>query len=835
MVSDKEFKKIFRKEASKNYEKYFPVDALKEQGFSRHQCKNCGKFFWSINDRDVCGDPECTGSYGFIGQENGPQMSFPEVWLRFSALLKTKGYEPIKRYPVVARWNPSVEFTIASITDFQPYVVSGEVEPIHRMLTVPQICLRFNDIDSVGLTGRHYTGFTMIGQHAFIPKQEYNQRKYFLDYLSWFTEEMKIKKEDLVIHEDAWAGGGNVGACLEFFSKGLEIGNQVYMFFERRGTELKELDIKVLDMGMGQERVSWYLSGKPTSYEVVMPSVIEYLFKISGIKRNQEILKKFVPLSGLLDLDEIENSNETWNIIAKQINVSVEELKKQVLPVQKVYAIADHTRTLLYALTDGALPSNVGGGYNLRVLFRKVMNFAEELKIDLDWETVFRLHSEDLKDIYPEFLENYKDNLKIIEVEKRKYYDNKQKSKSILMRFLKGKTSVNEQELIKLYDTYGITPDDVKKEAEKLNIQVFVSDNFYSKVSELHENKEQKTQTTRREIIEFPELPETEKLYFDDFGLTEFDSVVLAVNKNYVVLESTAFYPTSGGQLNDVGTLNGIKVVDVFKQGNLIVHELEEKPKFKKGDIVHGSIDKERRVILSQMHTATHILNGAAKKILGKHVWQAGAAKTVEKARLDITHYDSLSQEEVQKIEELANEIIKKDLPVNKFFMDRMLAETKYGMIIYQGGAVPGKKLRIVEIPGFDVEACGGTHLNNTSQAEMIKIIKTSKIQDGIVRLEFVAGKRAIEFVEKQEAMLDELSKILNCEKELIPGRAKELFEIWKKVVKKKKPIDKLELTSQEKFNGDILKETAKILKTQPEHVIKTVKRFMDDIKKRIP
>ena len=835
MMSDKEFKKLFRKEASKNYQNYFPVRALKRNGFERHQCKKCGKFFWSIKERDICGDPECTGSYEFIGQKNGPEMGFSQVWLRFSNLLESKGYVPIKRYPVIARWNPSVEFTIASITDFQPYVVSGEVEPIHRMLTVPQICLRFNDIDSVGLTGRHYTGFTMIGQHAFVPKKEFNQEKYFEDYLSWFTEEMKLKKDDLIIHEDAWAGGGNVGACLEFFSKGLEIGNQVYMFFERDHAELKELDIKVLDMGMGQERVSWFLSGKATSYEVVMPSVTEYLFKVTGIKKDDKILKKFVPLSSLLDLDELENSDETWRTIANKIDVNVNKLKSIIFPVQKIYAIADHSRTLLYALTDGALPSNVGGGYNLRVLFRKAMDYGKDLGINLDWKMIFRLHSEDLKDMYPEFLDNYKDITKIIEVEKQKYFENKKKASSILTRFLKNKQEVEEDELIKLYDTFGITPEDVKKEAEKLDVKVSVSDKFYSKISEIHENKEHPTQTGTRKFIEFDEgLPETNKLYFEDFGLIEFDSVVLAVKDNFVVLESSAFYPTSGGQLHDTGSINGIKVVDVFKQGNLIVHKLETKPNFKKGAIVHGNIDVERRTILTQMHTAAHILNGACKKILGNHVWQAGAAKTTEKARLDITHYDSLSAVELQKIEDLANEIIKRDLPVNKYFMNRILAENKFGMTIYQGGAVPGKKLRIVEIPDFDVEACGGTHLNNTSQTEMIKIIKTSKVQDGVIRLEFVAGKRAIELIEKENQIIEELCRLLNCNKEHIPGKAKELFELWKKIVKKKKPVESFELKSKESFEGDVLKETAKILKTQPEHVIKTVKRFIDDVKKRL-
>ncbi len=833
MISDKEFKKYFRKIASENYREYFPVKVLTSLGFKRYQCKKCKKFFWSRKPREFCDDPKCSYGYTFIGKEFQKKMNFPQVWIEFSKLFEKKGYKPIKRYPVVARWNPTVEFTIASITDFQPYVVSGEVEPIARLLVVPQICLRFNDIENVGLTGRHYTGFTMIGQHAFMPKEEYDQEKYFLDYLDWFTTGMGLSLDEIIIHEDAWAGGGFAGPCLEFFSYGLEIGNQVYMMFERTSDyDIKELKIKVLDMGMGQERVAWFLNSKKISYEVVMPSVVNYLYQITGIKPSHDIINRFIPLSGYLDIDE-KDINETLKIIAEKIKIKEKELKDIIFPLSAIYAIADHSRTLLYAISDGALPSNVGGGYNLRVIFRRMLGLMEKYNIKVELSKIFELHAKDLEPIYPEFKENLNEVNKIINVELKKYYNNRKRSISIINNIIK-KEKISTEDLVKLYDTHGITPEEIKTALKERGKDIEIPTNFYSLISQLHERKINKTQTERKSIEINEDIPRTKILYYNDFSLTEFKAIVVYSKGRYVILDSTAFYPTSGGQDHDTGYIENLKVIDVFKYKDYIVHELESEVHFNKGTIVKCKIDFERRLRLTQHHTATHIINGIARKILGNHIWQAGASKTVEKARLDLTHYEILDEKTIKKIEELANEVIDEDIVINKFFMPRNIAELKYGFRIYQGGAVPGRLLRIVEIPNVDVEACGGTHLNTTSQCELIKIIKCTKVQDGVIRLEFVAGKSALEFIKKEEEMINEIKKILKCEREEIPGRAKELFDIWKKVVKKKKSIAKFELKSKEKFYGDVLKETSKILRTQPEHVINTIKRFIKEINEKL-
>ena len=191
-----------------------------------------------------------------------------------------------------------------------------------------------------------------------------------------------------------------------------------------------------------------------------------------------------------------------------------------------------------------------------------------------------------------------------------------------------------------------------------------------------------------------------------------------------------------------------------------------------------------------------------------------------------------MTDAEVKKIEEEANAIIKKKVPVLKDFMSRRDAEKKFGMAIYQGGAVPGNTLRIVNIENIDVEACGGTHLDNTSEAEIIKIIKTTKIQDGIVRIEFASGNSAKSLSSGKDEIAEQVAKLLGCRKEQIPGRAEELFTKWKDVVKKGKQIP-FKLESTQVFEGDALARAAVILKTQPEHVAKTIERFISEIKEK--
>ncbi len=835
MVSDKEVKAQFKIKASKSPDKYYAIDVLKKEGFVRKQCTKCNTFFWTTDEkREQCGNAVCIGGYKFIG--NSPaknKLDYVEVWNKFSDMFRKAGYTPIKRYPVAARWRDDTDFVQASIYDFQPYVVSGEVKPPANPLVVPQFCLRFNDIDNVGITSAHFTGFVMIGQHAFMPPEEYDQQKYFKDIHNWLRKGIGLPNKEIIYHEDVWAGGGNFGPSMEFYSRGIELGNQVYMWYEKHGAGFKDLKIKVLDMGMGHERNAWFCKGTSTIYDAVFPTVMKKLYRISGLKSNVEFMKGFLPYSSYLNFDETENIQKAWKFVAENLKMKPRELKKQVMPLAALYSVGEHARSLLVALSDGALPSNTGGGYNLRVILRRALSFIEKYGWKVELPQICEWHATYLKQLFPELSESLNIVSKILEVEKEKYLATKQKSRQVVGNIIK--KDITDEVLLKIYDTQGIPPEVIKEEAKKMDKVVKIPNNFYARVSELHEQEEQAASTEKEEKLDLGKTEETKALYFDDYKFVKFKTKILKIIHNVVVLDQTAFYPTSGGQMHDAGTIDKQKVADIFKQGNVILHRMAEAPKFKEGDTVNGEIDLNIRKQLAQHHTATHIVNAAARKVLGLHINQAGAKKTKERAHLDITHYQNITKEELDKIEKEANRIVKENITIYLSFMPRSEAEKKYGINIYQGGAVPGKMIRIVEIPSVEVEACGGTHVNRTSEIEGIKILKSSKIADGIVRIFFTAGEAAKKEEKIEEEIVKEAANLLGVPVEVIPARTQELFMVWKKArkaVKKKRKISlkDLELKTKQKFEGDILLKTAEILKTQPEYITKTIKRFLDDL-----
>ncbi|MBW2968386.1 alanine--tRNA ligase [Candidatus Woesearchaeota archaeon] len=837
MKTDKELKKWFKTVASKEPDKYYATSVLKREGFMRKECSKCGLWFWTVNkEQDVCGDPACQGGTRVV-EENPSKvkLSFIEVWNQFKDMFSKWGYKPVKRYPVASRWNPTTDFTMASIAAFQPYVISGEVEPPAKKLVIPQFCLRFGDVDNVGITGAHMTGFVMIGQHMFVSPDEWDQNEVFEHIFKYITEGVGLPKSELTLHEDAWAGGGNYGPCMEFFSRGVELFNQVYMLYEHTDDGDRELDLKVLDMGLGMERVAWFSQGAANIYEATFPQVLRKLEERTKVRYDAGLFQKFSPYSSLLNIDEVEDINKAWQSVGEKMGMDGQLLKQRILPMTAIYSIAEHSRALLVALNDGSLPSNVGGGYNLRVILRRALAFIDQFGWDVSLKEVAAWHAEELKELFPELHDNISEISKILDVETEKYEATKKKAAQIVSRIVH--KEITQEVLLELYDSHGVSPDTVKAAAADLGKTIVVPDNFYTLVAEMHEQKEKKLATHKEKQLDLSGIDDTEILYWGTHKLLDFKAKVLKVIGDDVVLDKTAFYPTSGGQLHDVGTLGGASVLDVFKQGAHVVHKLEDHD-LQEGDEVDGHVDGDRRLQLAVHHTATHILNGAAKKVLGRHIWQAGAAKTLEKARLDITHYDSLSPKETDEIEKSANDMIKQDLPVNKMVLPRQKAEAKYGFVLYQGGAVPGKNIRVVEIPGFDVEACGGTHLDRTGEVGEIKILKSSKLQDGIVRLEYVAGG-AVGKVEKVEGeALGKVAELLGVSPNQVPARAEEVFQKWKKArkaVKKKQPLDakELDLVRLQEMSGsddEILEKTAAVLSTQPQHVENTLRRFISEL-----
>ncbi len=747
-----------------NFKKFYPTKTIEEYGFKRRVCKKCGRPFWSIEERDVCGD--CEGSYNFIGKKNAIILDYKDYWEIFRKKFEKLGYTPLNRYPVLARWLPNVDFVFAGINIFQPYAVNGEVEPPAPMTVEPQFCLRFNDVDNVGITGRHYTGFIMIGQHVFnTDKKTYVwKEKGISQMIDFFTNEMKININDLILHEDVWAGGGNFGPSIEFFSKGLELANQVFMQYELTNNGYRELSTRVIDMGAGHERWAWYAHGSNTSYEVVFPKVLRYLYSFG--KPKLEYMKYLASV-------DLEEKRAPWELISKKIGVDVKELKKEIEYASAIYSIADHTRTLLVAINDGAIPSNVGGGYNLRNLIRRVLSFIDRYGIDVDIMKVFELQMKEFGSWYE--IKEVPHLQEIIEIEKKKYYDTIERSKRIIQRM----KSIDEKTMMRLYESNGITPEMIKKIKPDLKVPT----DFYSKLESLHKKEKKKEKK-----FDTKGIPKTKLGFYEEEKKFEFKAKIIKIIDNWVVLDETYFYPKGGGQDSDRGEIGGIKVVEVLKQDGVVFHKLEKVP-FTEGQTVECKVDEERRRILTIHHSAVHVLGYAIRKVLGKHAMQCGSEKTIEKARLDVTHYKMPSFDEVQEIERVANEVIEKGFKVEKFFIDRGLAEKKYGMYIYAGGAVPGKTLRIVKIDDIDVQACGGTHVDNTREIGMIKIINVEKVKDGVVRFEIMAGDNAIKRIQKEERILHELSKLWNVKYEDLPKTAKKFFEEWKEQRKMLKKI----------------------------------------------
>ena len=729
------------KEFSADPDRYYKVKLFEEQGFIRKACTKCGRFFWTLDaNRTLCPD-DGTDTYSFIGDPpTTKRFDYTQAWKQVEEFFVKNNHTSVSRYPVVCRWRDDLYFTIASVVDFQRVMGSKVVfEFPANPLVVPQTCLRFNDLENVGVTGRHFSSFCMIGQHS-IPENGGYWKDECVDLdFRLLTQQFGIKKEEVVFVEDVWSGGGSFGSSLEYFVRGLELGNAVFTEFQGELGQHTTLDQKIIDMGAGLERFAWITNGTPTAYDCCFGPVNQILFEKIGIDSNSEMLKKYFTEIAK-EIDHFDDLNQVRRLAVKNAGITDDQLKKIITPLEGMYLIADHLRTLIFAIADGALPSNVGGGYNLRMMLRRINGTINRLNLKLDIDELIDAHIDYLKDTYPELDEKREDVKTILKLESSRYEESKihMKKKAEKIRE-KGAPSVDE--LITLYESDGITPEYLKE----IDAISEIPSQFYTKLSDLHQSEKKKA------ITELPleELPETEMLFYKDDPM-EFEAKVIKVLGDQVVLDRTSFYARGGGQEPDLGTIAGFNVINVDKHANIIVHKLEGGIP-KEGDTVQCKVDKTRRANITKNHTSTHIINTSSRGVLGSWIWQHSAFKDHDHARLDITHHSSLTDEQVKQIEDAANQMIKENYPVNINYYDRGTAEQKYGFRIYQGGVVPVKSVRIVSIEDKDIEACGGTHVKRTGDIELIKITKTKRIQDGVVRIEFVSGPTAFQYVKDQE------------------------------------------------------------------------------------
>ncbi len=755
------------KHLQKDYKRYWKVKLFDELKFKRKQCTNCKKFFWTLKEQQKCNDASCR-TYDFIGNPlTKKPLDYLETWKAIEKFFVKNNHTSIKPYPVVCRWIPNLYFVIAGIVDFLR-IDNGNVSfdlPANPLI-LPQPSLRFNDVINTGINGKSYTEFTMVQQTALFDGKQGYWKDECID-LDWklLTEIFGIPQEEIVFIEDAWLGPTAFGSSLEYHVQGLELGNAVFTEFAGTVDNYKEMKEKVIDMGAGMERFTWITQGTPTSYDAVFGNVIAKLKKVCDIDYDKAFFLKYSKLAGVLNADEGDINLQRRNI-AKKLKVSVEELESKVLPLEALYAIADHSRALAFAIAGSGLPSNIGGGYNLRVILRRALSFIRKFQFPIKLEEVAIWHAKYLKKLFPSLHEHEDDIVKILQVEEKRYSQTMERSKKIIEEFSGRK--IPEDELIKLYDSEGITP-------EQLGVEI--PSDFYQKITEKHMGHKVAEEKFPFDVSNFPP---TKVLYYEKPPIFEFEAKVLKVLDNFVVLEHTAFYPTSGGQMHDTGYIGNAEVVDVLKIGNVVVHKIEGSAK--EGQTIACKVDRERRDKLRKHHDSIHIINAVVHKVIGPWCHQHGAEKDVDKARIDITHFAALTDEQVEKIEKMANEIIEKNLKINKTLMDRSEAEKKYGFEIYTGGYVPSKQIRIVNMGnGFDVEACAGTHGDSTGDIGYITIIKTKRIADGLVRVEIKSGDIASEYLKEKEKILNDVADKLNVKEEDVPNAVEKLFETWKK------------------------------------------------------
>ncbi|WP_407354686.1 alanine--tRNA ligase [Methanolobus sp. WCC5] len=787
----------------------YQLDFFSENGFVRKQCSKCGKHFWTRDiERGTCGDAPCD-PYSFIGNPVfKKKLDLAEMREYYLGFFEERGHTRLERYPVIARWRDDIYLTIASIADFQPFVTSGQVPPPANPLTISQPCIRLSDLDAVGRSGRHLTTFEMMAHHAFNKKGE---EIYWKDRTVGLCDELfnslGVDPMAVTYKEEPWAGGGNAGPCVEALIGGLEVATLVFMDLQQskdgdiaiKGENYRKMDNYIVDTGYGLERFVWASKGSPTIYDAVFPDIVNELMDLAGIEHeinNSEyanILSQNARLAGLMDVSEKANLFELRKQVASSIGTTVEKLSAIMEPVETVYAITDHTRCLTFMLADGVIPSNVKAGYLARLVLRRTMRMMKDMGITIPLSDIVKMHIQNLPE-YPEFQEKFDVIEDILYHEERKFEDTLERGRRMIQKSAKHYKEAGEKiplsTLVEMYDSHGIPPEISKEAASEVGVDVDLPDNFYSLVAEGHSKAEEK------EVKVFPyaervaKLPKTKKLFYDEPTRMNFEAVVLDIFDNHIVLDSTLFYPEGGGQPADHGTLTVedvvLSVIDVQAADGVVVHmieKVEDELHIRKGDMVHGTVNEQRRMSHACHHTATHIVNDAARKVLGDHVWQAGAQKFVDKARLDISHYKRISQEELNRIELIANRTVMENQRVTAEWMDRIEAEKKYGFGLYQGGVPPGKTIRVLKVAD-DIEACGGTHCVSTGLVGPIKMLKTERIQDGVERIEYAAGLAAVRATQEMESYLNQSADALRVRPEHLPSTIERFFNEWKEFKK---------------------------------------------------
>jgi alanyl-tRNA synthetase len=725
-------------------------------------------------------------------------MKSSEVRQSFLDFFKSKGHTIVPSAPVVPLDDPTLLFTNAGMNQFKNIFLGLEKRDYTRVADT-QKCIRasgkHNDLEDVGFDTYHHTFFEMLGNWSFGDYYKAEAIEWAWELLTkvWGLPKDRIYATVYRTDEEAekhwkkiaglpservqrfdekdnfWEMGetGPCGPCSEIHidltpdksgaklvnagdPRVMEIWNLVFIQYNREPDKtLKELPAKHVDTGMGFERVLNVLSGKRSNYDTdLFTPIIGRLSALSGKGYDFE------------------------NGVAHR-------------------AIADHLRCLSFAIADGALPSNEGRGYVLRRILRRAARFGR--KLGLHEPFFYKLVPtlvEIMGEAFPELKEKHNYVSLVIKAEEESFNNTIDRGLEIFEKIVtnvqaKKAAVIPGDEAFKLYDTYGFPVDLTQLMARERGLAV---DEAGFNVA-MEKQRDQAREAGKREYVidfkpeEWRQLSKGNESRFVGYADYEIESEIrrVRVDGEHVVLTlaDTPFYAESGGQVGDTGRIEGngfvIEVVDTQKAGSHLVHVGKlisgkiETPK------VAARIDKERRLATARHHTATHLLHKALRDAVGTHVTQTGSLVAPDHLRFDVTHFQKIEPAQLEDIEGAVNEHIRKDLEIETFQMPYTEARKLGAMAIFEEKY--GDVVRVVKIGDYSLELCGGTHLHHTGEAGIFTLIGESSAAAGVRRLEALAGKMSEALLRSERRIAEELRALLNCSREELPARVRELID----------------------------------------------------------
>ncbi len=754
-------------------------------------------------------------------------MKSSEVRQKFFDFFENRQHKIVASSPVVPFDDPTLLFTNAGMNQFKD-VFLGQGSRDYSRAADTQKCIRVsgkhNDLEEVGHDTYHHTLFEMLGNWSF---GDYYKKEAIVWAWELLTEIYKLPKERLWVtiyrtdeeamefwktetdinqnhilkfdeKDNFWEMGetGPCGPCSEIhinltedYDKPdlvnagspdcIELWNLVFIQYNRnKDGVLEELPNKHIDTGMGFERIVAVLQEKKSNYDTDL----------------------FLPI-----IQVVEEISQIPYAAENQIPMRV---------------IADHIRTLTFAIADGAIPGNEGRSYVLRRILRRALRYGRKLNLNEPFlyklvEVVVEKAGGGMGKVFPEVIEHRENIEKIIKAEEESFNQTLDRGlalfEEIVSEVEKTTKIISGEDVFKMYDTFGFPTDLVELLARERNLNVDID-----KFTELMDEQKQKgRETTKKQISDAYDTSGIEKMFdFDLLPVTKFlgyedltsESTIVAVNNHenisYLVLDSTPFYAESGGQIDDKGELyccdKSFEIIGLQKIKNIVVHIVknEYQHQFEKKQQVYAKVDEENRWHIMRNHSATHFLHAALRKYLGNHVKQSGSYVGADRLRFDFTHFQKVTEEEQLLIENEINNEIRKNIQLTHHREIAFEEAKNKGAMMFFGDKY-GDKVNVVQFGDYSLEFCGGTHVKNSAEINFFKIIHESSVASGIRRIEAVTGKGTEEFFAKEKEKLEQA------------------FEKINELLDEKKKLEKLvaEFQIKEKLGGidSVLKNSSKI------------------------